>query len=49
MLKYHYGTEIEPLKSDDSLTIAIQAPPQTARHDGYETAFINMADIQVTL
>ena len=49
MLKYHYGTQIEPLKSGDHLTIAIQAPPQTARHDGYETAFVNMANIQVTL
>jgi hypothetical protein len=48
-LKYHYGTAVDSLKSGDNLTVSIQAPPQTARHDGYETAFIDMPNIQVTL
>jgi hypothetical protein len=48
-LKYHYGTAVDSLKSGDVLTITPQTPPQTARHDGYETAFIDMPSVQVTL
>ena len=48
-LKYHYGTGISSIKPGDILTISTQTPPQTARHDGYETAFVDMPDAQVAL
>ncbi|HET7324480.1 MAG TPA: iron transporter [Halococcus sp.] len=47
--KFHYGTAVDSVESGDVLEISIQAPPQTARHDGYETAFIDMPDVRVTL
>lgn len=48
-LNYHYGTHIEGVKSGDALAIKIEAPPQLARHDGYETAFIDMPPIELTI
>ena len=48
-LQYHYGTKIDSLKSGDTLTLTTRTPPQTARHDGYETAFITMPKVQVTV
>lgn len=47
--RYHYGTQIASLKSGDTLTLSTRTPPQTARHDGYETAFDTIPDAQVTL
>jgi hypothetical protein len=47
-LRYHYGTTLDSVKPGDTLTLSTQTPPQTARHDGYETAFINIPDLQVT-
>lgn len=48
-LKHHYGTAVGSVESGDVLTITPQTPPQTARHDGYETAFIDMSSVQITL
>lgn len=45
---YHYGTTVERIESGDKLTISVDAPPQVARHAGYETAFLAMPDISVT-
>jgi hypothetical protein len=38
-LDYHYGALV-PAGPVDRLTVAIDTPPQVARHEGYETAFL---------
>ena len=38
-LSYHYGTVIESVETGDELTLSPTVQPQTARHEGYETAF----------
>jgi len=48
-LGYHYRTAVSDVKSGDQLTITIDAPPQTARHEGYETAFFGMPEITLVL
>ena len=48
-LRYHYGTTVADIQTGDELTITVDSPPQTARHEGYETAFVDMPDVQVTL
>ena len=48
-LSCYYGAPIPELESGDSVTIEIQTPPQLARHDGYETAFIDMPPIEFTV
>jgi len=48
-LRYHYGTAVADVQSGDELTITVDSPPQTARHEGYETAFVDMPDVQMTL
>jgi uncharacterized protein involved in high-affinity Fe2+ transport len=48
-LGYHYGATVESLKTGDTVTITVDAPPQTARHDGYETAFFEMKPVELTL
>jgi hypothetical protein len=52
-LGYHYGaalggTAVEP-GSGDTLILEIPTPPQVARHEGYETAFLEMPPVEVTL
>ena len=44
-----YGTTVADVQTGDELTITVDSPPQTARHEGYETAFVDMPDVQVTL
>ncbi len=46
---YHYGTTIDPVDGDASLSVTVDAPPQTARHEGYETAFVDLEDLTGTL
>jgi hypothetical protein len=48
-LHAHYGTVVDGVESGDALTITIDAPPQTARHEGYETAFFEMPPLSMTL
>jgi hypothetical protein len=38
-LGYHYGAVVDGVESDDELTLSVRVQPQTARHEGYETAF----------
>ena len=38
-LSYHYGTVVDSVEAGDQLTLTTQVVPQTARHEGYETAF----------
>jgi hypothetical protein len=44
-----YGMSIDELSSGDAVGITIETPPQLARHDGYETAFIDMPSIEFTV
>ena len=39
---YHYGIGGIRLTPDDMITVSVDVPPQIARHDGYETAFVRM-------
>ncbi|QSW98550.1 iron transporter [Haloterrigena alkaliphila] len=41
-LGHCYGTAVDPaiLERGDELTIDLETPPQVARHEGYETAFL---------
>jgi hypothetical protein len=43
-LGYHYGAVLDGLRSGDELAIAVDTPPQVARHEGYETAFLDGMD-----
>ena len=38
-LHYHYGSVVEGVEDGDELTLSVTTQPQTARHEGYETAF----------
>ncbi|THE64994.1 hypothetical protein D8Y22_10310 [Salinadaptatus halalkaliphilus] len=42
----HYGASVEALEAGDSVTVTIDSPPQVARHQGYETAFLEMEDLE---
>ncbi|MFB6195573.1 MAG: iron transporter [Haloplanus sp.] len=44
-----YGSAVPELRSGDRVRIGIETPPQIARHDGYETAFIDMPPVEMTV
>ncbi|WP_135827150.1 iron transporter [Halorussus ruber] len=46
---YHYGAAVDSLQSGDELSVVVDAPPQIARHEGYETAFVKMSEMQMTV
>lgn len=48
-LGIHYGAAVDGVESGDELAISVDTPTQVARHEGYETAFLNMADATLTL
>lgn len=48
-LDYHYGTTVESIESGDVLTISVDAPPQASRHEGYETAFLQMPPMELAI
>ena len=48
-LDYHYGASVEGVQAGDSLTVEPLLPPQISRHEGYETAFMDMAPMELTL
>ena len=48
-LNYHYGAAVPQLEAGDEVTLSVDTPPQVARHEGYETAFIEMPDATVTV
>ncbi|WP_224269296.1 iron transporter [Haloprofundus salinisoli] len=39
---FHYGANVEGLSADDDLELVVDTPPQSARHEGFETAFLDM-------
>jgi hypothetical protein len=42
-LGFHYGASVEGLSNDADVRVAVDVPPQVARHEGYETAFLDAA------
>jgi hypothetical protein len=46
---YHYGAAVPGVESGDELALRVPTPPQVARHEGYETAFLEMPPAEVTL
>lgn len=48
-LNYHYGAGVESIESGDEIEIVTDAPPQVARHEGYETAFLKMPSRTLTV
>lgn len=48
-LNVHYGTSLKKAKSGDTLRIIVDSPPQLARHDGYETAFLKMPSMTFSI
>jgi hypothetical protein len=47
-LGHHYGITGN-LSPGDTLEIVVESPPQVARHRGYQTAFLEMPNVTVTL
>jgi hypothetical protein len=51
-LGYHYGAAVPVVESGDRLELSVGVQPQTARHEGYETAFGGlmggMPDVEIT-
>jgi hypothetical protein len=41
-LGYHYGTPVAGVDAGSELVLTTSTPPQVARHEGYETAFVEM-------
>ena len=48
-LEYHYGAPLSSVSEGDELTIAVRTPPQVSRHQGYETAFVEMPEVTLEL
>jgi hypothetical protein len=48
-LGYHYGVAVDHLRPGARLTLTTTTPPQVARHEGYETAFVEMPPVSLTL
>lgn len=47
---YHYGAAVPDVESGDELTLSVETPPQVGRHEGYETAFVDMRqDVTLSL
>ncbi|MDS0300202.1 Tat pathway signal protein [Halogeometricum sp. S1BR25-6] len=41
-LDFHYGAPVDGLSAESSVEVTVDVPPQVARHEGYETAFLEM-------
>ncbi|MFB6160051.1 MAG: iron transporter [Haloferacaceae archaeon] len=48
-LRYHYGAAVPDVRAGDTLRVTVDAPPGAARHEGYETAFLEMDPMELTL
>ncbi|GAA0678994.1 hypothetical protein ACFQDG_10405 [Natronoarchaeum mannanilyticum] len=47
-LGYHYGAAVDGVQSGDAVTITVDTVPRMARHEGYETAFLQMPPVEFT-
>jgi hypothetical protein len=48
-LRYHYGADVDAVEAGDTLTVTPETPPQVSRHEGYETAFVSLEAVEVTV
>jgi hypothetical protein len=48
-LNYHYGLAVDAVESGDVLSVSVPTPPQVARHEGYETAFLELEPFEFTV
>jgi hypothetical protein len=48
-LNYHYGLAVDSVESGDVFSVSVTTPPQVARHEGYETAFLDMDSVEFTI
>ena len=49
-LGYHYGAAVDgSVESGDTVILDPTVPPQVARHEGYERAFLQMEPVQITV
>jgi hypothetical protein len=48
-LGYHYGATIPSLAEADRLRLTVAMPPQIARHEGYERAFLEMPPMELSI
>jgi hypothetical protein len=48
-LNYHYGLAVDDAKAGDVFSVSVSMPPQVARHEGYETAFLDMSPVEFTI
>jgi len=46
-LGYHYGAPVD-VQAGDEVTLSVTTPAQVARHEGYETAFLDFEDVTLT-
>ncbi|SDR42164.1 DUF7350 domain-containing protein [Natronobacterium texcoconense] len=46
---HHYGTSVADVEPGDSVTVTFESPPQVARHQGYETAFLEMPPLELAI
>jgi len=47
-LGFHYGATAPGLAGDDEVELDVEIPPQVARHEGYETAFLETGTVVLT-
>jgi len=48
-LGYHYGAPVGGVDAGSELVLTTSTPPQVARHEGYETAFVEMPPASLTV
>jgi hypothetical protein len=48
-LGYHYGADLDALASGDEVELRVTIPPQVARHEGYETAFLSFEPMTLSV
>jgi hypothetical protein len=46
-LGFHYGAPVRELSSEESVTVTVDVPSQVARHEGYETAFLEAGSVEL--
>ena len=46
---YHYGATVDSLTAGDEVTLRVTTPPQVARHEGYETAFLSFEPMTLSV
>ncbi|PSQ43162.1 hypothetical protein BRD17_06885 [Halobacteriales archaeon SW_7_68_16] len=48
-LGYHYGIAVPEVRDGDGFDLTFLAPPQVARHVGYESAFVTMTETSLPI